>query len=47
VSSELPEIMGMSDRVIVMREGLIAGEFERASLDAETLVRRAAGIEEH
>ncbi|MAN78700.1 MAG: D-xylose ABC transporter ATP-binding protein [Rhizobiales bacterium] len=47
VSSELPEIMGMSDRVIVMREGLIAGEFARDALDAETLVRTAAGIEDH
>ncbi|MCD7059737.1 sugar ABC transporter ATP-binding protein [Pelagibacterium xiamenense] len=46
VSSELPEIMGMSDRVIVMREGRIAGEFNREALDAETLVRTAAGIEE-
>jgi rhamnose transport system ATP-binding protein len=46
VSSELPEIMGMSDRVIVMREGRIAGMFERAALDAEELVRVAAGIGE-
>ncbi|MEN8714897.1 MAG: sugar ABC transporter ATP-binding protein, partial [Verrucomicrobiales bacterium] len=28
VSSELPEILGMSDRIIVMREGQIAGELE-------------------
>lgn len=47
VSSELPEIMGMSDRVIVMREGLIAGEFARQDLNAETLVRTAVGIGEH
>lgn len=46
VSSELPEIMGMSDRVIVMREGRMAGEFSRAELHAETLVRAAAGIVE-
>ncbi len=45
VSSELPEIMGMSDNVIVMREGRIAGRFAREHLDAETLVRTAAGIE--
>jgi rhamnose transport system ATP-binding protein len=44
VSSEIPEILGMSDRVIVMREGRIAGEFSREGLDAETLVRAAAGI---
>jgi rhamnose transport system ATP-binding protein len=36
----------MSDRVIVMREGRIAAAFARAGLDAETLVRAAAGIRE-
>jgi rhamnose transport system ATP-binding protein len=44
VSSELPEILGMSDRVIVMREGRIAAVFENEGLDAEILVRAAAGI---
>ena len=43
ISSELPEIIGMSDRVMVMREGLMEGIFERASLDAEVLVRAATG----
>ncbi|MEP7453839.1 sugar ABC transporter ATP-binding protein [Phyllobacterium sp. SB3] len=43
VSSELPEIMGMSDRVLVMREGLSAGIYERETLSAETLVRAATG----
>jgi rhamnose transport system ATP-binding protein len=43
VSSELPEIMGMSDRVIVMREGRIAGTFERVNLSAEALVAAATG----
>ena len=46
VSSELPEIMGMSDRVIVMREGRIVGEFDRAEMSSERLVRAAAGIAE-
>jgi rhamnose transport system ATP-binding protein len=44
VSSEIPEILGMSDRVIVMREGRMVGEFDRQGLTAETLVRTAAGI---
>ena len=44
VSSEIPEILGMSDRVIVMREGRIAAELDRAGMSAETLVRHAAGI---
>ena len=30
VSSELPELMGMSDRIIMLHEGRIGGEFERS-----------------
>lgn len=30
VSSELPEILGIADRVLVMREGRISGELDRA-----------------
>ncbi len=44
VSSEIPEILGMSDRVIVMREGLVVAELSGAGLTPETLVRHAAGI---
>jgi rhamnose transport system ATP-binding protein len=47
VSSELPEVMGMSDRIIVMREGRIATTIEKNDgFNAETLVRAAAGIGE-
>jgi rhamnose transport system ATP-binding protein len=46
VSSEIPEILGMSDRVIVMREGRIAAEFDNDGLTPEQLVRAAAGIDE-
>jgi rhamnose transport system ATP-binding protein len=46
VSSEIPEILGMSDRVVVMREGRIVGTFERDGLTPEKLVRAAAGIKE-
>jgi rhamnose transport system ATP-binding protein len=44
VSSELPEILGMSDRVVVMREGRIAAIYDNKELDAVTLVQTAAGI---
>ncbi|MHA6643602.1 sugar ABC transporter ATP-binding protein [Mesorhizobium sp. A623] len=44
VSSELPEILGMADRVVVMREGRIAAVHANTNLTAETLVRAAAGI---
>ncbi len=46
VSSEIPEILGMSDRVVVMREGRIAAELPRAEVTPETLVRHAAGLGE-
>jgi rhamnose transport system ATP-binding protein len=44
VSSEIPEVIGMSDRVIVMRDGRIAAELAGNDLTPETLVRHAAGI---
>jgi rhamnose transport system ATP-binding protein len=44
VSSEIPEIIGMSDRVIVMREGRRVAEVSGQDLTPETLVRHAAGI---
>ncbi len=46
VSSEIPEVLGMSDRVIVMREGRIAAEFAGEAMTPENLVRAAVGIEE-
>jgi len=44
VSSEIPEVLGMSDRVIVMREGRVVAELADDMLQPETLVRHAAGI---
>jgi ribose transport system ATP-binding protein len=38
ISSEMPEIMGMSDRVIVMCQGRVTGDFERAHLDQEEIM---------
>lgn len=43
VSSELPEILGMSDRVIVLHEGRITGEFTNEDLTQEDILRCAAG----
>lgn len=43
ISSEMPEILGMSDRVLVIRDGKIMGEFMRDEADQETLVKRAFG----
>jgi len=41
ISSELPEILGMSDRVIVMREGHITGHFSRADATQEKIISAA------
>ena len=42
ISSELPEILGMSDRVLVMRRGRLRGEFSRAEASSENLLRAAS-----
>lgn len=44
VSSEIPEVLGMSDRVIVMREGRIVDELADKAMTPQALVRAAAGI---
>jgi ABC-type sugar transport system ATPase subunit len=44
ISSELPEILGMSDRALVMREGALVGEFPRAQASEERLLACAAGV---
>jgi len=43
ISSELPEIMGMSDRIYVMYDGAVAGEFSRDA-SAEEIIRCAMGV---
>jgi ribose transport system ATP-binding protein len=44
ISSELPEILGMSDRALVMREGRLVGEFTRTEASEERLLASAAGV---
>lgn len=47
VSSELPEILGMADRIMVMHEGLVTACFDREGTDSEKIIRAATGhIEE-
>jgi len=43
VSSELPEVIGMSDRVIVMREGRVVKELRREELNEEIVLHYAMG----
>jgi rhamnose transport system ATP-binding protein len=37
ISSELPEVLGMSDRVLVMREGRLVAEFDRVDANSEAV----------
>lgn len=46
ISSELPEILGMSDRVLVMHEGRVGGIFDRKDATQETIMRAATGHDE-
>ena len=43
ISSELPEILGMSDRILVMREGRINGELKREEATQELVMQYATG----
>jgi ribose transport system ATP-binding protein len=43
VSSEMEEVLGMSDRALVMHEGRIAGQLDRAHLSEESVMKLATG----
>jgi rhamnose transport system ATP-binding protein len=43
ISSELPEVLGMADRVLVMHEGRLTGTFTREEADEERVMRAATG----
>jgi ribose transport system ATP-binding protein len=43
ISSDLPELLGMSDRVVVMREGRVAGELARGAATPEAVMALATG----
>jgi len=46
VSSELPEVLGLSDRVLVLHEGRVTGEFTRANATPEKVMACATGHEQ-
>jgi ABC-type sugar transport system ATPase subunit len=45
ISSELPEVMNLSRRILVMRQGRIAGELARGEFSQPALMRLMAGVE--
>lgn len=44
ISSELPEVMNLSRRIMVLREGRVAGELERKDFSQPNLMRLMAGV---
>ncbi|MGR6980154.1 sugar ABC transporter ATP-binding protein [Testudinibacter sp. P27/CKL/0425] len=44
ISSELPEVLGVSDRIIVMREGKMTGMLETKKTDQEEIMQYATGV---
>ena len=44
ISSELPEIIGLCDRALVIRDGQVAGELESNEMTEEALLRLASGL---
>ena len=45
ISSELPEVLGLSDRIVVMREGQITGRLTREEATEDAVMRLAAGVQ--
>jgi ABC-type sugar transport system ATPase subunit len=45
ISSELPELLGLSDRILVMRDGRVAGELSREQASEEAVMALAIGEE--
>ena len=46
VSSEIPELLGMCDRILVMHEGILSGTLNREDATQENIMRLAVGIKE-
>lgn len=44
ISSDLPEVLGISDRIIVMSEGKISGELSRKEASQEAIMKLAVGM---
>jgi rhamnose transport system ATP-binding protein len=45
ISSEMPEVLGMADRILVIREGRLVAEMSRAEADEDSIMRAATGVE--
>lgn len=45
ISSEMPELIGICDRVMVMHEGRITGQLHRDEMTQEAIMALASGME--
>lgn len=46
ISSEMQEIVGLADRVLVMRQGRITGELRNGEISEQAIIRFAMGLQE-
>jgi ABC-type sugar transport system ATPase subunit len=46
ISSELSEVLGIADRILVMREGYGAGELDAARATEKSVIAMATGVQE-
>ena len=44
ISSEMPELLGMCDRILVMHEGQISGEFQKENFNQQEIMKAATGF---
>ena len=47
ISSEMAEVIGMCDRVVVMREGVTVGELQKNELSEQSIIRLSMGVKHH
>ena len=47
ISSEMTEIIGMCDRALIMRQGMVVGELDRSELAEDRLIRYSMGVNEN
>ncbi|MDE7035490.1 MAG: D-xylose ABC transporter ATP-binding protein, partial [Eubacteriales bacterium] len=45
ISSELPEVMGMSDRIVIMHEGIMTAVVDRKDFSSELILKYATSEE--
>lgn len=44
ISSEMPELIGMCDRVIIMSKGRVVGELQRSELTEDNMIKSAMEV---